>query len=98
VVIRVSIRVRPGASRARVGGEHAGALVVAVSQRAVDGKATEAALRAVADAVGARRRDVTLITGAAHRTKVVQIDAAASDAIVAARIAQLKADSGNDLQ
>lgn len=47
---------------------------MAVTARAVDGKATEAALRAVADAFGVRRRDVTLVAGAASRDKVVEID------------------------
>lgn len=48
---------------------------MAVSPRAVDGKATDAALRAVADAFGVRRRDVALVTGATSRDKVVEIDA-----------------------
>ena len=48
--------------------------MVTVTARAVDGKATEAALRAVADAFAVRRRDVTLVTGAASRDKVVDID------------------------
>jgi uncharacterized protein YggU (UPF0235/DUF167 family) len=57
-----------------VGGTYGGALVVAVNEKAVDGKATEAALRAIADAFGVRRRDVTLVTGATSRDKVVDID------------------------
>lgn len=91
MAVRVTIRVKPGASRTRVGGDHAGALVVAVTARAVDGKATEAALAALAEAVGVRRRDVTLVTGAAHRTKVVEIDAAGGDGDLTARIARLTA-------
>lgn len=74
---------KPGSARARVGGRHGDGLVVAVSARAVDGKATEAALRAVADAFGVRRRDVSLVTGETSRDKVVEIDADAAD--VAAR-------------
>lgn len=70
---RVPIRVKPGASRVRVGGAHGDRLVVAVSARAVDGKATEAALAAVADAFGARRRDVRLACGVTSRDKVVEI-------------------------
>ncbi len=70
---RIPIRVKPGASRARVGGAHGDRLVVAVSARAVDGKATEAALDAVADAFGARRRQVRLASGATSRDKVVEI-------------------------
>lgn len=73
--MRVTIRVKPGSARPKVGGRHGDAIVVAVSPRAVDGKATEAALRAVADAFGVRRRDVTLVTGATSRDKVVEIAA-----------------------
>ena len=47
---------------------------MAVTAPAVDGKATEAALRAVAEAFGVRRSDVTLVTGATSRDKVVEID------------------------
>jgi uncharacterized protein YggU (UPF0235/DUF167 family) len=59
-----------------VGGEHDGALVVRVSAPAVDGRATEAALRAIAAAFGVRRRAVMLITGAASRTKIVEVTGA----------------------
>jgi len=70
---RVTIRVKPGAARTRVGGSYGNALVVAVQARAVDGKATEAALAALADALGVRRRDVALVTGATSRTKVIEV-------------------------
>ena len=50
-----------------------GALVVRVSPRAADGRATDAALAAIADALGVRRRRVTLVTGTTNRTKVVDI-------------------------
>jgi uncharacterized protein YggU (UPF0235/DUF167 family) len=72
--VRVAIRVKPGSARTSVGGRHGAALVVTVTARAVDGKATEAALRAVADAFDVKRRDVTLDTGAASRDKVIDID------------------------
>lgn len=71
--MHVVIRVRPGSSRTVVGGEYDGALVVRVAARAVDGKATEAALRALADALGVRRGDVRLVRGATSRTKVVEV-------------------------
>ena len=58
-----------------MGGEHAKALVVAVQARAVKGVATEAALRALAGALGVRRQDVRLISGASGRTKVVEVSA-----------------------
>jgi uncharacterized protein len=70
---RVMIRVKPRSSRSGVGGEHAGALVVAVQAPAVQGAATEEALRALAAALGVRRRDVRLVSGGTGRTKVVEV-------------------------
>ena len=71
--VRITIRVRPGSARPAVGGEHTGALVVRVCAPAVDGKATEAALAAIAAAFGVRRDDVGLVAGASARTKVVEV-------------------------
>lgn len=48
-------------------------LVVAVQAPAVDGRATAAALKALADALGVPARDVTLVSGATSRTKVVEV-------------------------
>ena len=72
--MRISIRVKPGSARPGVGGDHAGALIVRVSSRAVDGKATEAALAAVAGAFGVRRSAVRLVSGASSRAKIVDVD------------------------
>jgi uncharacterized protein YggU (UPF0235/DUF167 family) len=80
---RVSIRVRPGASRTTVGGGYGdpvtGPLLVRVTARAVDGQATEAALRAVAGKLGVPRRHLRLVTGATSRDKVVEVDPAPAD-------------------
>jgi uncharacterized protein len=84
--LRVAIRVRPGASRPGVGGSRGGALLVAVAARAVDGKATEAALAAVASALGVPRREVALVTGRTSRDKVVAVPAELAD-----RVAELLA-------
>ena len=89
--MRVSVRVKPGSSRTGVGGEHDGALVVRVAARAVDGRATEAALRALADALGVRRDEVSLATGATSRTKLVDVRTPTwSDAELAARVQALR--------
>jgi uncharacterized protein (TIGR00251 family) len=71
--LNLQVRVRPGASRTRVGGAHDAALVVRVQAPAVDGRATEAALRAVADAFGLKRADVALVSGPSARTKVLRL-------------------------
>lgn len=86
--MRVAIRVKPGSARTSVGGRHGEALVVTVTARAVDGKATEAALRAVADAFAVKRRAVTLVVGPASRDKVIDIDGEAG-ALAARRDALL---------
>lgn len=83
--VRFAIRVKPGASRTKVGGAYPadggtagataaeGALVVAVQERAVDGKATAAALRALAAALGVPGRKIRLISGSTSRDKVVEV-------------------------
>jgi uncharacterized protein YggU (UPF0235/DUF167 family) len=80
--------VKPGAGRTRVGGRYGdAALVVAVQVPAVDGRATAAALAAVAKALGCPQRDVTLVSGATSRTKVVEVP----DGLAAAVSALLEA-------
>jgi uncharacterized protein YggU (UPF0235/DUF167 family) len=53
----------------------------------VDGKATEAALAAVAAAFGVRRRDVRLVSGTTSRTKVLDVEG--NDATLRAVLQQL---------
>ena len=77
--LTVAIRVQPGASRTSVGPGRDGVLAVAVGARAVDGAATEAAVRAVADALGVRARRVRLLRGARSREKVLAIDTLGPD-------------------
>ncbi len=76
--LTVAVRVKPGASRARVGGRfdgpHGPALVIAVNAPAVDGRATEAARRALADALGVRPAAVSLRAGAASRDKLFLVE------------------------
>jgi uncharacterized protein len=73
----IPVRVRQGASRTRVGGRYEGpygpALLVAVTAPPVDGRATGAVLRAVAEALGVRPRDVTLRSGTASRDKLLAV-------------------------
>jgi uncharacterized protein YggU (UPF0235/DUF167 family) len=73
----VAIRVKPGASCTGVGGRYEGvygaALVVAVTEPAVDGRATEAAVRAVARALRLRPADVSVKVGATSRDKLLEI-------------------------
>ena len=69
----MEIYVRPRASETAVGGEYDGALVVRVVEPADGGRATRAALRAVADAIGVAGSAVTLARGATARRKMINI-------------------------
>ena len=73
----VAVRVRPRASRSAVGGSYDGtygpALVVAVREPAVDGRATQAVLAAVARALGLGQAQVLLRTGDRSRDKLLTI-------------------------
>jgi uncharacterized protein YggU (UPF0235/DUF167 family) len=92
----VAVRVRPGSARAGVGGRADGpygpALVVAVHAPAVDGRATEAARRALAAALGVRPAAVALRAGGSSRDKLFTVDAAA--AVLDARVRWLR-DGGS---
>ena len=90
--MRVAIRVKPGASRTRVGGLYGERLVVAVTARAVDGAATAAALDAVADALVVRPRYVRLVSGATSRDKLLEVADQAVDDAVRARLSALLAE------
>jgi uncharacterized protein YggU (UPF0235/DUF167 family) len=71
--MRVPVRVKPGMTRTEVGGSHHGELIVRVRERAKEGEATAAALKALAETLGLRPYEVHLVSGATSRTKVVEI-------------------------
>ncbi len=72
--MRVTIRVKPGASRDKVGGRYGdSALIVATSAPAVDGRANTGAIQAIAKAFQIPVRDIILVTGHTSRTKIVDI-------------------------
>lgn len=85
-LVRITVRVRPGASRTRVGGHYGElpdrqpVLVVAVTARAVDGAANAAVVAAVAKAFGLRPAHVRVVSGERARTKIVELQPAPPDA------------------
>lgn len=75
--MRFAVRVKPGARKTRVGGRWAdGALIVAVTAPAVDGKANDAVTLALAGAFDVRRATVRIVRGQRSRDKLVDIDGA----------------------
>lgn len=61
--------------------------MVKVREPAVGGRATEAALRALADALGIRRSAVELVAGSTSRHKVVELHGDAG--VLGPRVAEL---------
>ncbi|MDA8075403.1 MAG: DUF167 domain-containing protein [Actinomycetota bacterium] len=95
--MRLEIRVQPGAKAESVGGTFNGALVVRVCQPAEKGRATAAALRAVARALGTRGHAVRLVSGRTSRRKVLEIETSAQDQdAIACRIGELRHAGGGE--
>lgn len=88
----IEIRVRPNASRNKVGGIAGDPprLVVAVQAPAVDGKANAAVIKELATAFGLRARDFTIVHGQLSRDKRLVISRATAEQL--ARYEELKTD------
>lgn len=69
----VPVKAQPGARRNGLTGEHAGALKVQVTQAPERGKATEAVLETISDALRLKRSQVSLLSGATSAQKRVLI-------------------------
>jgi uncharacterized protein (TIGR00251 family) len=63
------VRAQPGARKAGILGEQAGALKVAVTAPPEDGRANQALVEALRDALGLKRSQVELLRGATSRDK-----------------------------
>jgi uncharacterized protein YggU (UPF0235/DUF167 family) len=79
----IPVRVKPGARRNRVGESYPGplgqALIIEVQASAVDGAATEAVRRALAEALDVPSSSVTLRSGQTSRNKVFRVSPAPVD-------------------
>ncbi|MCZ7536416.1 MAG: DUF167 domain-containing protein [Acidimicrobiia bacterium] len=69
----VHVRVHPRAGRTEVVGSHGDSLKLRVSEPPVDGRATEAARRAVAGAFGLPASRVEVVSGERSRAKVFRL-------------------------
>jgi uncharacterized protein YggU (UPF0235/DUF167 family) len=81
--VRFAVRLTPRAAADRVDGVIDGVLRAKVQAPAVEGGANNALIRLIADELGVARRDVRIVAGAASRQKLVVVDGADVDAIVA---------------
>jgi len=88
----LEIRVRPNASRNKVGGTAGDPprLVVAVQAPAVDGKANAAVIKELADAFKLRSRDFTIVHGELARDKRLLV--AGNEVELTKRLEELSGD------
>ena len=70
---RVKLRVSPGAGRAAVVGRHGDAWKVRVTEAPERGRANEAVVRLIAEALAVPRSAVTLVSGHGGREKIVEL-------------------------
>jgi uncharacterized protein (TIGR00251 family) len=79
--VRVAVRVQPRAARSAVTGVRDGALLVRVAAPPVDGAANEELVRLLAGWLGVARRDVSIVGGAASRSKLVDVRGVSVEAV-----------------
>jgi uncharacterized protein (TIGR00251 family) len=92
VVLRLSVS--PGAGRSAVVGRHGDALKVRVGAPPERGRANEAVVQLVASVVGAKPKDVTLVSGDTSRSKRVAVKGVEPDDI-GRRLDDAIEDAGN---
>jgi uncharacterized protein (TIGR00251 family) len=80
----LSVRLHPGARKDGVTGVHAGALKISLTAPPVDGKANEAVIAFLADALHLPRARVALVAGAMSRSKTVRITGKSAGEVAAA--------------
>jgi len=80
----LSVRVYPGARKNSVTGVHADALKIALTAPPVDGRANEALIAFLADALHLPRARVALVAGATSRAKMVRITGKSAAEVAAA--------------
>ncbi len=79
--MRLTVRVRPGASRNRIDGFRDGALVVRLTAPPVAGQANAALVVLLARQLGVARRDIEILRGQRGRLKVISVSGLTDDAV-----------------
>jgi uncharacterized protein (TIGR00251 family) len=69
----LSVRVHPGARRNAILGVHAEALKISLTTPPVDGRANEALIAFLAEALQLPKSRISLLAGATSRTKVLRV-------------------------
>jgi uncharacterized protein (TIGR00251 family) len=78
---RVTVKVHPRAKRTRITGKLGEAYKLDLAAPPADGKANQACVRFFAETAGVPQSRVRIVLGLTNRTKVVEIDGVAQEAL-----------------
>lgn len=84
--LTLTLHIQPGAKKTEFAGLHGDALKIRLAAPPVDGKANEALVRFVAEALGLPKSAVHLKSGQTSRRKVLEVSGATAEAV--ARLVQ----------
>lgn len=87
--VLLAVRAQPGARKNAVGGEHGGALKVAVTAPPEDGRANAAVVELLRDWLGLKRSEVELAGGRTSRNKQILIRGRSPEDVAALLAARL---------
>lgn len=91
----LTIRAKPNSSRNRVGGAYGQWLIVAVTEPAVEGKASKAIISLLAEVLQVSKSAIRIKSGERARTKIIAIDVELSRVSeITAQIALLMTHNG----
>jgi uncharacterized protein len=79
--VRITVRVQPRASGSGIAGLYGDALKVRRTAPPLDGRANEALADLLGSTFGIPARDVTIVSGAGSRTKVVELQGVTEDRV-----------------
>ncbi len=79
---RLTVKVHPRAKRSAIAGRLGDAWKLDLRAPPVDGKANDECVRFFAELTGVPRSRVSIVLGAANRTKVIEIEGIAQDQLI----------------
>lgn len=82
--VRLEVYIQPRASKTELAGMHDGMIKIRIAAPAVENVANRALIDFIALELGIAKRCVRIVSGGAHRKKVLEIDGVAAEVIATA--------------
>ncbi len=85
----ITLRIQPGAKKSTVLSQHGDALKIALTAPPVDGKANEALIAFIAEALSLPRARISLLSGQTSRSKVLRVTGKSAAEVQAALLPEI---------